>query len=149
MIKSPESIKLSPKDFSKNLFIISPDIMNSSDIKQNNIHCCLMKPLCQFPHIRRHHFARTILTLHRITLSDSFNQTLQCLFLVFRRDAVMQIFQEMRFTRTIITIQPNTRMMHFLIFDRTQYCIQAINNLIGKNILFNLYMNSLFIQVTY
>ena len=56
-----------------------------------------------------------------------------------RRNAIVEIFQEVGLSRTIVTIYPNAHMVvGLVILDGIQDAEKAIDNLVGEDILLNL-----------
>ncbi|MPN48002.1 hypothetical protein SDC9_195606 [bioreactor metagenome] len=60
----------------------------------------------------------------------------------------MHVFEKVRFTGTIITIEPDTRFTYLiLVLDGQQHFIQAVDNFIGKHIFINFNINCVLCSV--
>ena len=73
-----------------------------------------------------------------IPLNDSFGETSQRHIAIITAQAVIQKLDKMGFTRAKITVDPDAVVAKLAVLDRRHHAIKGVNDVIGKNILFNL-----------
>ena len=65
-----------------------------------------------------------------------------------RSNTVVEVFQEVRFTRTIVTVNPDTYMVvWFVVLDGIEYAEETIDNLIRKHVFLYFYSFCLWVKL--
>ena len=78
--------------------------------------------------------------VQRVDSLHSIEIMLQSLLLCVRSDTVVEVFQEVRFTRAIVAVDPDTDVVvRFVVLDGIENAVETVHNLIGEHVFIDFY----------
>ena len=109
--------------------------MDGTNIEENGIDLIVLHPDDEVFHITHRQVELAVGMLQRVSLLDSLHQSLHCPLAVFRRKTIVQIFEEVRFTGTEVSVYPYTTMVLLFLLHCRKDIVEALYDFVCENIL--------------
>ena len=138
VVIATHTIELIPKDLREDAVLVAVGIVDGTNVEHNSFYLgFLCVPTYDIVHLTGLYVER-----HWRALGYGITKTLQCLLAPFLGKTVIDVFQEMRFTRTIIAIDPNAGTAGLVIANVVEYLIEVVDDFIGEDVFINFQLYS-------
>ncbi len=146
-IEASLAVELVPEDMEECLLLVGGVVVAGFEVEDAGVDGGTLQPVgdrCQLLIVE----TEIVLFVEWVNGFHGFKQTSHCILTSGRRDAVVKVFQEVRLTRTIVTVNPDAHMVvGLVVLDGIEYAEETVDNFVRKHIFLYFYPLCLWVEL--